>query len=73
MARVNVYLPDDLAEEVRAADLNVSKIAQEALTTELRRRRTKEWWARIDRLKPIEIPHEEVLKALDEAREEFGA
>ncbi|SRR6266540_7369109 len=36
--RVNIYLPTDLAEEVRAADLNVSQIAQEALRAELDRR-----------------------------------
>ena len=31
MARVNIYLPDDLARRAREADLNVSGIAQEAL------------------------------------------
>jgi hypothetical protein len=31
MAKVNVYLPDDLAEAVRASDVNVSQICQAAL------------------------------------------
>ena len=31
MARVNVYLPDDLAETARAAGLNVSRLTQEAI------------------------------------------
>ncbi len=31
MARVNVYLPDELAREARAAGLNISRVAQEAL------------------------------------------
>jgi hypothetical protein len=35
MARVNVYLPDDLALEVREADLAVSTICQKALREEL--------------------------------------
>lgn len=37
-ARLNIYVPDDLAEEVREVELNVSRIAQEALMLELRRR-----------------------------------
>ncbi|SRR6266545_179238 len=36
MARVNVYLPDDLAADVKAAELSVSTICQQALTRELR-------------------------------------
>lgn len=35
MARVNVYLPDELAAQVREADVNVSALTQEALQTEL--------------------------------------
>ena len=31
MVRVNVYLPDDLAEQARIADLNVSRLAQDAI------------------------------------------
>ena len=31
MARVNVYLPDDLAAKARAADLNVSRLTQAAI------------------------------------------
>ena len=30
MARVNVYLPDDLADEVRLSGLNVSAVGHEA-------------------------------------------
>ncbi len=43
MSRVNIYLPRDLAEQARAADLNVSAIAQEALEQELRRRSLFTW------------------------------
>lgn len=34
-AGVNVYAPDDLADEVRPADLNVSAITQQALRAAL--------------------------------------
>ena len=37
--KVTIYLPDPLAEEVKAADLPVSTICQEALTAALARRR----------------------------------
>jgi predicted transcriptional regulator len=38
MARVNITVPDDLLELARAAGLNVSRIAAEALAEELDRR-----------------------------------
>jgi post-segregation antitoxin (ccd killing protein) len=38
MANRNVYLPDDLAEQVKALDLNVSVIVQEALRTVIEKR-----------------------------------
>lgn len=71
MARVNVYLPDDLAARVRAADLNVSALAQEALHTELDRTRTDAWLDSIATLKPIAVPHEAVIEAIDAGRDEF--
>ena len=37
-ARLNIYVPDHLADEVRDAELNVSRIAQDALRLELRGR-----------------------------------
>lgn len=43
MTRVNIYLPRDLAEHARAADINVSAIAQEALELEVRRRSLVTW------------------------------
>jgi post-segregation antitoxin (ccd killing protein) len=72
MARVNVYLPDDLAAEARAAGLNVSNIAQEALRRELGGRRTTEWLKRIRAERPTGISHEEVIAALDAVRAEAG-
>jgi len=68
MARVNIYLPNDLAEEAKAAGLNISKITQEALRVELGTRRVAAWLDGIARLPPTGITHEQVIAALDEAR-----
>ena len=71
MARVNVYLPDDLASAVKAADLNVSAIAQAALTDELAGREVDRWLDGLRSLPRIDVPHSEVLEAVRAAREEF--
>lgn len=72
MARVNVYLSDDLAEQVRDADLNVSAVTQDALRRELELRRTDAWLDAVANLTQIELPQEVVARALDAARDEFG-
>ncbi|MBN2112599.1 MAG: type II toxin-antitoxin system CcdA family antitoxin [Acidimicrobiia bacterium] len=70
MARVNIYLPEELAREARAAGLNISGIAQEALRTELAARRVGAWLDGIAALPPTGVTHEQVMTALDEARRE---
>lgn len=73
MARVNVYLPDDLAEEVRAAGLNVSALTQEALRSELRRHAMTAWLDELHRRRAtVDIDDDDVMRALDEAKDEFG-
>jgi post-segregation antitoxin (ccd killing protein) len=72
MARVNVYLPDELAAAVKAADINVSAIAQAALADELAIRDTNRWLDELKSLPRIEVPHEEVLAAVHAARDELG-
>lgn len=72
MARVNVYLPDDLAEAARAAGLNVSSIAQEALRDRLRARSTEAWLESLRSLPRTGLSHEQVLAALDQVRAEAG-
>lgn len=47
MPRVNIYLPAELARRARDADLNVSRVAQEALELELRRRDLDAWLAKV--------------------------
>lgn len=38
MRRLNISVPDDLADRARAAGLNVSRVASQALSAELDRR-----------------------------------
>lgn len=71
MARVNVYLPDDLASRVKKADLNVSAIAQKALEEELAGPETNEWLARIS-ARSYGVSHDQVIAALDAVRDENG-
>lgn len=73
MARVNVYLPDELVERVRAAGLNVSNVAQNALRRELDRRRSSDWLARIRSLPPTSVSHADALDAVEAARSDFGS
>ena len=72
MARVNVYLPDDLALQVKKAGINVSNVAQEALRLTLAERNINDWLDGLARLPPTGIDHEDTLAALREARREFG-
>jgi post-segregation antitoxin (ccd killing protein) len=72
MARVNIYLPDELAAQARAAELNVSGIAQKALRDELARAGIDRWLETLERRPPVNITTEQVLRALDEVREESG-
>ena len=72
MARVNIYLPDDLAAEAKAAGLNVSQVAQEALRRELQQQRMGEWVARVRKRAPTGVTHEQVMEALYAVRDETG-
>jgi post-segregation antitoxin (ccd killing protein) len=72
MARINVYLPDQLAEEARAANLNVSSVTQEAIRRELSARQADGWLDRVAAIPAAGISHDDVIAALDAAREELG-
>ncbi|MBK5223875.1 MAG: type II toxin-antitoxin system CcdA family antitoxin [Acidimicrobiia bacterium] len=71
MARVNVYLPDELAEEVKAADLNVSSIAQAALRGALDADRTDAWLDGLARMPRSGVTAEAAAGAIEEAKAEF--
>jgi post-segregation antitoxin (ccd killing protein) len=72
MARVNVYLPDEMAQQARAAGLNISKVTQAALSAALARNDTDRWLDRLERSPRVEVPHDSVIQAIDEARSELG-
>ena len=71
MARLNVYVPDELAERARKAGLNVSAITQAAITAELTQQNMAAW---VDRLPSPRgrVSHEAVLAAIDAGRGDFG-
>jgi len=70
MARVNVYLPDDLASAAREAGLNVSAVTQEAIRHHLDASATDRWLATLKFPKAGRVSHDRALAALDAAREE---
>jgi hypothetical protein len=75
MARVNIYLPDDLARRAREAGLNVSGIAQEALEQRLQVQALGAWLAELRDRPPLEtspVSNDELMEIMDEMREEFG-
>lgn len=52
---VNIYLPDELGERVRKADLEVSRICQRALTTEVERVETEKQAKKNAKFERIEV------------------
>jgi post-segregation antitoxin (ccd killing protein) len=73
MARVNVYLPDDLAARARAAGVNVSAVTRSALEAELAGSAASEWLAQASHLPAAAVEHDDVLDAVRGARDELGA
>ena len=71
MARVNVYLSDDLAAEAKAAGLNVSKLTQDALRSALAARRVDEWLDDIGAIRPLGISRRAVASAVAAANDEL--
>jgi len=55
MARINVYLPDEMAETVKTANLNVSALTQNAIRVALAQGSTNTWLASLD--EPKEAQH----------------
>lgn len=71
MARVNVYLPDQLADQAKDAGLNVSNLTQEAVRSALSAKSTGEWLDEVTALPPTSVRHEDVLAAVQEAKDEL--
>jgi len=71
MARINVYLPDDLAALARAAQLNVSGLTQEAVRAALAASATDDWLDAMSRLSPLEIGPAQVKAAVAAAKDDL--
>jgi len=71
MARVNVYLPDDLAAEAKAASVNVSSLTQDALRRALAANRVDGWLAGVASMRALGIDHEAVASAVTAAKDEL--
>lgn len=72
MARVNIYLPDELADRARSAELNISAVARSALEDKLAALATNAWLDEVAKLEPTGVTHEQVMEALDTVRDEMG-
>jgi post-segregation antitoxin (ccd killing protein) len=70
MARINVYVPDDLAEDARRAGLNVSSLTQAAIKATLSSQSTDAWLLTLRPAPRHTVTHEAVISALDSARDE---
>lgn len=73
MARLNVYVPDDLADRSRAAGLNVSALTQAAIAAALAAEETDSWLATLPSARPSGVGLGDVLSAIDGARDDLGA
>jgi post-segregation antitoxin (ccd killing protein) len=67
MARATIYLPDELAERARAAGLNISGLAQEAIEAELDRQGLRTWLS-TESTGFGPISHDDVLAVLEGIR-----
>ena len=71
MSRVNVYLPDDLAEEARKAGLNISSLTQEAIRSSLTAQALRQWQQQISDLPSPGVSHATVIDAVNAAKDEL--
>jgi hypothetical protein len=78
MARLNVYLPDELAAAAKASSLNLSAVTQEAVRRCLDARSTDAWLSTLHRAPRHRVTgspghrvtHDSMVDALDTVREE---
>lgn len=71
MSRVNVYLPDDLADEAKRAGLNISSLTQDAIRSSLASRDLALWQQRVAELESPDVSHNKVIEAVNSAKDEF--
>ena len=71
MARINVYLPDELAGEAKQAGINISALTQDAVRSALGAARIDQWLDELEALRPTGVTHEDVVASVDAARDEL--
>jgi len=71
MARVNVYLPDDLAAEAKSADLNVSALTQDAIRRALDAAATEDWLSKVRSRDESRVDPDLVAAALSDAKSDL--
>jgi len=72
MARLNVYVPDELAAKARERGLNVSALTQAAISVALDDSATDAWLEGLE-ARGTGVSHESALAAVDAARDDLGA
>lgn len=71
MSRVNVYLPDDLAEEAKKAGLNISSLTQEAIRSALAAQTLNRWQQQVSKLPSPGVSHAKAIDAVRSAKDEL--
>lgn len=71
MSRVNVYLPDELAEDAKKAGLNISALTQEAIRSSLAAQNLATWQQKVAELSSLDVSHEKVIEAVRAAKDEL--
>lgn len=71
MARVNIYLPDELADQARSAGINVSAVSRSAIEREVTSKGSTQWLDRVATLPRSSVTHDQVVSAVRAAREEL--
>jgi post-segregation antitoxin (ccd killing protein) len=71
MSRVNVYLPDDLADEAKRAGLNISSLTQDAIRSSLAMQNLARWQQRVAELDSPGVSHSKVIDAVESAKDEL--
>ena len=72
MVLVSLHLPDGLVEEARAADLDMSRLAQDAIRRALDAHAVNEWLDDLASLESIDVDYDLVKQAVTAAKDEFG-
>lgn len=71
MSRVNVYLPDELAEDAKKAGLNISALTQEAIRSSLAAQNLTTWQQLVAELDSVDVSHEKVIEAVRAAKDDL--